>query len=112
MLGELAEIAMGVSRAFSSSAVASAKAAEAILADEYFVPEVGRARACGAKDAAESFQKAARAVRLTLKLEMAVAETLRDIRAGIVTRTASLRDAGGMPADLETNLVRRRLAGP
>ena len=56
-------MAMAASRAFTASAVASAKAAEAILADEYFMPEVGRARACGAKDAAESLQKVTRAVR-------------------------------------------------
>ncbi len=88
ILGELAQIAMAAARAFGSSAVAAAKAEEAVLAEEYFVPEVGRARACGARDAAESFQKASRAVRLTLKLEMAVAEIVRDIRAGVVTHSA------------------------
>ncbi len=85
LLGELAEMAMAAARAFTASAIASARAEEAILADEHFIPEVGRARACGAKAAAESFQKAARAVRLTLMLEMNLAEIVRDIRAGRVT---------------------------
>ena len=76
---------MATARAFTASAIASAEAEEAILADEHFMPEVGRARACGAKAAAESFQKAARAVRLTLMLEMNLAEIVRDIRAGQIT---------------------------
>ncbi len=103
MLGELAEMAMVAARAFTVSAVASAKAAEAILDDKYFVPEVGRAHACGAKDAAESLQKVTRAARLTLMLEMKVAEIARDIRAGVVTYlsgTAHRKDAGGTPAVL------------
>ncbi len=109
MLGELAEMAMTTARAFTASAVASAKAAEAILDDKYFVPEVGRANACGAKDAAESLQKVTRAVRLTLMLEMKVAEIVRDIRAGVVTHIggfAGHKDAGGTPAD------QRRSSGP
>ena len=100
MLGELAEMAMAAARAFTGSAIASAKAEEAVLADEAFVPEVGRARACGAKAAAESFQKAARAVRLTLMLEMNLAEIVRDIRAGRVTYLGGLavRKESGLDA--------------
>ena len=101
MLGELAQMAMAASRAFTASANASAKAAEAILDDEYFMPEVGRARACGAKDAAESLQKVTRAVRLTLVLEMKVAEIVRDIRTGVVTYIggAPVRKDAGAPTD-------------
>ena len=84
LLGELAAIAMAAARAFGESAVAAAEAEKMILAEDCFVPEVGRARACGAKDAADSLQKVSRAVRLTMKLEMAVAEIVRDLRAGIV----------------------------
>ena len=118
MLGELAEMAMAASRAFTVSAIASARAAEAVLDDKFFMPEVGRANACGAKDAAESIQKVTRAVRLTLMLEMKVAEIVRDIRAGIMTYSGGMagrKDAGGTPADLEslleTVLDRRHPAG-
>ena len=111
MLGELAELAMGLSRGFAASAAASAKAEEAILADKFFMPEIGRARACGAKDAADSFQKVSRAVRLTLMLEMKVAETVRDLRAGIVTRTTTPKSAGETPAVLEIGL-NQSLPGP
>ncbi len=114
MLGELAEMAMTAARAFTASAVASAKAAETILDDQYFMPEVGRANACGARDAAESLQKVTRAVRLTLMLEMKVAEIVRDIRAGVVTYCdagAVREDAGETPADQDGLPVRRRPAG-
>jgi hypothetical protein len=85
LLGELVEIAMAATRAFGSSAAAAAQAETMILGQEWFTPEVGRARACGAKDAADSLQKVTRAVRLTMKLQMTVAEIVRDIRAGVVT---------------------------
>ena len=114
LLGELAEIAMNAARAFGASAVAAAEAEQRILTEEYFTPEVGRARACGAKDAADSLQKASCAVRLTLKLEMAVAEIVRDIRAGIVTHsagTAPLESAGGTSADHGDLQFRRGPAG-
>ena len=105
MLGELAEMAMAAARAFTGSAIASARAEEAVLADEAFVPEVGRARACGAKAAAESFQKAARAVRLTLMLEMNLAEIVRDIRAGGVTYLGgvAVRKDSGLDAGARTD---------
>jgi hypothetical protein len=119
-LGELGEMAMAAARAFTASAIAAAKAEEAILADKYFVPEVGRARACGAKDAAESFQKISRAVRLTLMLEMNLAEIVRDIRAGGVTYLGGIavrKDAGGdagAPDERARSLRRSAgvLAGP
>ncbi len=115
MLGELAEMAMTAARAFTASAVASAKAAEAILDDEYFMPEVGRANACGARDAAESLQKVTRAVRLTLMLEMKVAEIVRDVRAGVVTHIggiANSKEAGETPADQGALQVRQSLSRP
>ena len=105
LLAELAEIVMVAARAFGASAVAAAEAEKMILAEEHFTPEVGRARACGARDAADSLQKVARAARLTMKLQMAVAEIGRDIRAGIVTHSAPaetpypLVRSIGVPAD-------------
>ena len=114
LLGELSEMAMATARAFTASAIASAKAEESILSEEWFTPEVGRARACGARAAAESFQKVSRAVRLTLILEMNLAEIVRDIRLGQVTYIGGLavrKDAGGTPADPGELLVRRRPAG-
>ncbi len=88
LLAELTQIVMSAARAYGASSVAASQAETMILGEEWFTPEVGRARACGAKDAAESLQKVARAARLTMKLQMVVAETVRDIRAGIVTRSA------------------------
>ena len=108
LLGEMVEIVMGAVRAFGSSSVAAAETEKRILGEEWFTPEVGRARACGAKDAAESLQKVTRALRLTMKLQMTVAENLRDIRAGVVR---PVEDAGETPADLDRLLVGRRLAG-
>ncbi len=85
MLGELAQMAMVVARAYAASAVAAAHAVEVILADEFWQPETGRARAlAGSRDAAEAFQKVSRALRLTLVLEKTTAETIRDLRAGVV----------------------------
>jgi hypothetical protein len=98
LLGELVEIAMAATRVFGSSAAAAAQAEKMILGEEWFTPEVGRARAFGAKDAADSLQKVTRAVRLTMKLQMAVAEIVRDIRAGVVTHSQAGEDAGA-PAD-------------
>lgn len=111
MLGELAQMAMVVTRANAAASVAAGHAVEVILADEFWQPETGRARAlAGAKDAADSFQKVSRALRLTLRLEMAAAEAVRDIRAGLITHTAP-RNAGEMPADLADTSVRRDRAG-
>ncbi len=84
MLGELAEIGMEVSRAFASSSIAASRAVEAIVSEDYFMPETGRARGCGAKDAADAFQKVSRSLRLTLMLEKTTAEAVRDMRVGIV----------------------------
>ena len=102
MLGELAHIAMEVSRGYGAASVAASHAVEVILADEYWQPETGRARAlAGARDAADGFQKVSRVLRLTLKLEVATAEMLRDLRAGVV-RPRRSEDAGedaGAPAE-------------
>ena len=112
MLGELAQMAMVVSRAHAAAAVAAAHAVEVILADEHWQPETGRARAlAGAKDAAESFRKVSRALRLTLMLEKTVAEAVRDICAGIIAVTAPPKDAGRAPVFLETTPDRRGPAG-
>ena len=101
ILAELSALGMEAARAFTTSAIASAKTAEVILKEDWFVPEVGRARACGAKEAAESFQKVSRSVRLTLVLEMNVAEIARDVRAGIVTYIGGIahrKSAGETPS--------------
>ena len=100
LLGELADMAMAAARAFTASAIASAKAEEMILGEEWFTPEVGRAKACGARDAAESLQKVSRAVRLTFMLQMNMAEIVRDIRAGHVTYLGGIavRKDAGAPA--------------
>ena len=93
LLAELADMGMVLSRAFAGSGVAAAHAVEEILADEYWQPETGRARAlAGARDAADSFQKVARCVRLTFKLQLAVAETVRDLRNGALPARRATRD--------------------
>ncbi len=84
LLGELAELAMEVSRVYAASAVAAAEAEAKIVSEPWFTPEVGRARACGAKDASDSFHKVTHALRLTCMLQKSVAEKVRDLRAGIV----------------------------
>jgi hypothetical protein len=76
---------MQVSRVYAASAVAAAEAEAKIVSEPWFTPEIGRARACGAKDASDSFDKVTRALRLTFMLQKTVAETVRDLRAGIVT---------------------------
>jgi hypothetical protein len=94
LLGELAELAMEVSRVYAASAVAAAQAEAKIVSEPWFTPEVGRARACGAKDASDSFHKVTRALRLTFMLQKTVADTVRDLRAGIVApaKAASARN--------------------
>ena len=94
LLGELVELAMQVSRVYAASAVAAAEAEAKIVSEPWFTPEVGRARACGAKDASHSFDKVTRALRLTCMLQKTVAETVRDLRAGIVApaKAPSARD--------------------
>ena len=75
---------MVVARASAHAAVAAAHAVEVILADDFWQPETGRARAlAGSKDAAEAFQKVSRSLRLTYALERSVAEGLCDLRAGV-----------------------------
>jgi hypothetical protein len=84
LLGELAELTMQVSRVYAAAATAAATAEAKIVSEPWFTPEVGRARACGAKEASNSFDKVTRALRLTFMLQKTVAETVRDLRAGIV----------------------------
>ena len=57
LLGELAERAMQVSRAYAAAATAAAEAEAKIVSEPWFTPEIGRARACGAKEASASFDK-------------------------------------------------------
>jgi hypothetical protein len=85
---------MQVSRVYAASAVAAAAAEAKIVSEPWFTPEIGRARACGAKEASASFDKVTRALRLTFMLQKTVAETVRDLRAGIVApaKAVSARD--------------------
>ena len=99
MLTELAALAMDVSRTFAAAAVAASNAEAKIVSEPWFTPEVGRARACGAKEASHSFDKVTRALRLTMMLEKTVAETVRDLRAGIVAAPGvAPADRGEKPA--------------
>ena len=92
LLTELGEMSMVVCRAYAHAAVAASGAVEAILADDFYQPETGRARAlAGAKDAADSFQKVSRSLRLTLALQTTVVDALRDLRAGVY-RSKAARD--------------------
>ena len=107
LLREVAEVAMEVTRALGASAVAAGKAVEEVLGDKVWQPETGRARAlAGAKDAAEAFHKAARALRLTLALEKATAETLRDLRAGVVPQANATPAPAATPRDALRDKVR------
>ena len=106
MLAEVGEIAMEVTRALGASAKAAAREVEVILSGEKWDPETARARAlAGSKDAADAFQKVARALRLTLALEKATAEALRDLRAGIVPERRA-------PAAAKVEAPRDALAAP
>ena len=95
LLGELAELTMQVSRVYAAAATAAAEAEAKIVSEPWFTPEVGRARACGAKDASHSFHKVTRALRLTMVLQKTVAETVRDLRAGIVAPTKAAASVRG-----------------
>ncbi len=116
ILAEVVQMSLAVSRGYAAASLAAANAVEVILADEFWQPETGRAGAlAGAREAADSFQKVTRSLRLSMKLQMETAETVRDLRAGIVPQRKAaspfdLKDAGGTPACPET-LVRRRPAG-
>jgi hypothetical protein len=86
LLAEVAELAMAAARAASALAVASAEAAANIVAekDGAWACEMDKARAVHAsRDAADAFTRISRALRLTLALETATAERLRDLRAGV-----------------------------
>jgi len=87
LLAEVAELAMEAARASSALVVATAQAAAKMVA------EVDGAWACAtdktyavraSREAADAFTRITRALRLTLTLETAAAERLRDLRAGIV----------------------------
>ena len=118
LLAEVGEIAMEVTRALGASATAAAREVEVILSGEKWDPETARARAlAGSKDAADAFQKVTRALRLTLALEKATAETLRDLRAGVLperkTATPAARSqapgGGAIPAASPRDALRETL---
>jgi hypothetical protein len=98
VLNELVEMTIVVSRAYAHAAVAAAAAVEAVVADEFYQPETARARALtGARDAADSYQKVTRSLRLTLVLQTSVADDLRDRRLGIVSEREAMRAPVGRP---------------
>ena len=83
VLGELANMALEVSRGYAAAALSASHTVEVKLADEYYQSETERARVlAGAKDAADGFQKVARTLRLTLALELSTAEVLGELWAG------------------------------
>jgi hypothetical protein len=85
LLAEVAEVAVEAAKSLGRSAVAAAREVEDVLGKDTWHSETARARAlAGSKDAADAFAKASRALRLTLALEKATAETLRDLRAGVL----------------------------
>ncbi len=98
MLREMGRMSMEVASASAASAIASAEAAKSILADRFFMPEVGGASARGAKDTAESYHKVTRSLRLTLTLGRTVAEAVRDLRAGVAPRPAGAATGHGATA--------------
>ena len=97
---------MALSRALGESGVAAAEEAKRVMSDEAWQSQPDRAlAAAGSRHAAEAFHKVSRALRLTLKLEKATAEWLRDARLGLAAK------AGGPPFEPSTTL-RERENGP
>ena len=94
MLAELAEMSMAVSRAFAEAGIAAARNAASVLGDEAWQSESDRALALTAsRHAAEAFQMVSRSLRLTLKLESATAEWLRDARLGLSRKAVGQKSA-------------------
>jgi hypothetical protein len=110
LLGELGQMTMRVARAFECLAIDAAHAAHAKVVNKFSDAEAEGAKAAAAKDAALSFDKVSRAVRLTFMLEKATAEWLRDIRNGIVARrdAPTQRKRPDWGAIMETALERAR----
>lgn len=107
ILGELANMALEVSRGYAAAALSASHAVEVTLADQEYQPETERARAlAGAKDAADGFQKVARTLRLTLRLELTTADMLGQLYAGtyatpVARPSAPTRATVGPPSFLE-----------
>jgi hypothetical protein len=87
ILREMQEAAVAVSRVYADLAIASGLAAQATLAPEAWHPELERAQAIGAaRHAAEAYHRVTRALRLTMAMERAILDSLRDQAAGIVAK--------------------------
>jgi hypothetical protein len=92
LLAEVADLAMVAARASSALVVATAQAAAKIVAekDGAWACEADKAYAVRAsREAADAFTRITRALRLTLTLETATAERLRDLRAGVAPARAN-----------------------
>jgi hypothetical protein len=99
LLAEVAELAMDAARAGSALVVATAQAAAKIVAevDGAWACEADKAYAVrGSREAADAFTRITRALRLTLTLETATAERLRDLRAGIVPVRQDRAESGAV----------------
>ena len=86
LLAEVAELAMAAARASGALLVATAEAAAKIVAEKDGAWACEADKACAvraSREAADAFTRVTRALRLTLTLETATAERLRDLRAGV-----------------------------
>ena len=100
-------MALEVCRASAAASVAASRAVVAVVSDTAWQCERDRALAmAGSKSSADAFAKVSRALRLTLRLEMTVAEWVRDARAGVWSGGGARGDLAGasampgvMPAD-------------
>ncbi|MDB5482503.1 MAG: hypothetical protein JWO83_3556 [Caulobacteraceae bacterium] len=117
LLAEVAELAMDAARASSALVVATAEAAAKLVAekDGAWACEADKAYAVrGSREAADAFTRITRALRLTLTLETAAAERLRDLRAGIVPARQDRAERGaarpGAALDLSREKVGERVA--
>jgi hypothetical protein len=112
----VAELAMEAARAGGALVVATAEAAAKLVAekDGAWACESDKAYAVrGSREAADAFTRITRALRLTMALETATAERLRDLRAGVIHARQD-RASGGptRPAMLDPfrEKVRERVA--
>ena len=97
MLAEVAEMTMAVCRACAKASLAASREAEKVVADTAWQCQQDRTLAmAGCKAVAEAFQKLSRSLRLTLKLELTLANWTREAKAGV---WRPLERVGGTPAD-------------
>ena len=117
LLAEVAELAMVAARAGSALVVAAAQAAAKIVAEKDGAWACEADKACAvraSREAADAFTRITRALRLTLALETATVERLRDLRAGTVSACEDRAASGvaqlGAALVLSREKVRERVA--